>query len=449
MPGRYSSENLIRSENLKCLPGQIIKLPQKLDNERLRKQWTEKLADPSIPKVIDLFCGAGGMSEGFIEAGFTVVAGFDKDPHAVQTFAANHEAMGICTDIDSIENPQELLADLKLSGVDVVIGGPPCQGFSQVGRARIRSLKQTEQTRLLARNELYQHYFRFVEAFKPRFFVIENVPNLVTYEEGAYLLAIEQESKRLGYTIQHDIIEAADYGVPQKRRRLFIVGYLADYNFDWPRTDSKQERVSLHDAIGDLPKVKPPMLNEEQEYLPSGELTLYQQYMRSRVSQANKTFIYDHIVRPVRADDITIFQMMKPGGKYTDIPEEYRRYNSESFKDKYYMLRPDAPSVTVTAHLDKDGYRYIHWDREQHRTISIREAARIQSFGDQFRFAGSRSSRFRQIGNAVPPMMAQEIARKVKRGIERGAGILPGDVLQLGLPWHERRSELILSYDAG
>jgi DNA (cytosine-5)-methyltransferase 1 len=165
--------------------------------------------------------------------------------------------------------------------------------------------------------------------------------------------------------------------------------------------------------------------------------------MRSRVEPEDRDFIYDHVVRPVREDDVIIFSHMKPGDRYIDIDPQYRRYNSETFKDKYYMLRPDAPGVTVTAHLAKDGYRYIHWDNEQHRTISVREAARMQSFGDHFRFSGSRSARYRQIGNAVPPLMAERIAEQVMRSLRRGSGALAGDVIQFGLPGMERRTHLI------
>jgi DNA (cytosine-5)-methyltransferase 1 len=130
---------------------------------------------------------------------------------------------------------------------------------------------------------------------------------------------------------------------------------------------------------------------------------------------------------------------MKPGDRYIDIEEQYRRYNADTFKDKYYMLRPDAPGVTITAHLAKDGYRYIHWDIEQHRTISVREAARIQSFGDHFHFTGSRSARFRQIGNAVPPLLAGAIAEQIHLALQRNQN----GVLQLGLFGHEPWDKLV------
>lgn len=350
-------------------------------------------------------------------------------------------------DISEIERPGSVLEGLEVSGVEVVIGGPPCQGFSQVGRARISSLKASEQERLLARNELYEQFFRFVEALQPLFFVMENVPTLLSFQGGVYLEAVERECERLGYVMEYRVIDAVDYGVPQGRRRLFVVGSRVGRLFRWPKPGSESDQVNLEDAIGDLPKVQPPILEECQEYRPEKELSEYQRLMRSRVGVKDRQWVYDHVVRPVREDDIKIFEMMEPGGRYTDIPEEYRRYNSASFKDKYYKLRSDKPGVTITAHLQKDGYRYIHWDKSQHRTISVREAARIQSFGDHFRFAGSRSARFAQIGNAVPPLMAQRVAEQVRRALKRHRGGLPGEVIQRGLPGYEREARLVVAQD--
>src|SRR5258708_6543916 len=198
----------------------------------------------------------------------------------------------------------------------------------------------------------------------------------------------------------------------------------------------------LRNVIDDIPAVLPHSTEECLPYEPQKAHSMYQLLMRSRVLREDREKIYDHLVRPVREDDKDIFTLMKPGDRYIDIPEEYRRYNSESFKDKYYKLRPDEPGVTITAHMARDGYRYIHWDKEQCRTLSVREAARVQSFGDHFRFAGFRSSRFRQIGNAVPPLMAEAIARHIQRGLRIDRGFLEG-ILQLGLPGYERSTTLL------
>ncbi len=444
-PGSYSRADLIRSDDLPRKAGKIVKLPGKLDAPAEMEAWLRQLSSPSVPKIIDLFCGAGGMSEGFVNAGFAVAVAVDHDQDACQTFAANIPAKIVHTDISTITDPEALLENLPVNSIDVVVGGPPCQGFSTVGRARIRSLDKENQHILLAKNELYRQFFRFVEAFRPTFFIMENVPTLIKFDEEAYMKGIQQECDRLKYDWTYRVIDAADHGVPQTRRRLFIIGSRIGQLFRWPRAISEGKPVSLQDAIGDLPAVLPPSEEECLTYLPDKPLSVYQQFMRSRVDPTSKTIIYDHVVRPVREDDIYIFTHMNPGDRYIDIDPRYQRYNTKTFKDKYYMLKPDAPSVTITAHLSKDGYRYIHWDKEQHRTISVREAARIQSFGDHFRFCGSRSSRFRQIGNAVSPLMAERLAEQVRLGLRRGTGELPGEPVQLGLPGYEYRSQLVVS----
>ncbi len=426
--GRYSPANLIRSENLPTTRGTCVQLPAKINNPEEKQRWQQQLCDPAVPKIIDLFCGAGGMSEGFVGAGFAVAAALDNDKYACETFAANIPAKVIRTDISQIEDPTTILEGLECTSIDVIVGGPPCQGFSNVGRARILSLEKDMQQPLLARNELYQQFFRFIEHFRPTLFVMENVPTLISFEKGEYLQGITQECQRLGYTWKCHIISAADFGVPQMRKRLFIVGSRQGNLFRLPRATHKSQPVTLQEAIGDLPSVLPPSLEECLPYPLDHELSVYQQLMRSRVLLEDREKIYDHVVRPVREDDKQIFTSMKPGDRYIDVDEQFRRYNSKSFKDKYYKLKSDAPGVTITAHMAKDGYRYIHWDINQSRTLSVREAARIQSFGDHFRFAGFRSCRFRQIGNGVPPLLAEAVAKQVMRAIQIDRGLINEEI---------------------
>ncbi len=442
--GRYSPANLIRSEDLPTTKGMCVQLPAKIDDPGEKQQWQQQLCNPAVPKIIDLFCGAGGMSEGFVNAGFAVAVALDHDRFACETFAANIPSRVICTDISQIKDPATILDELEYTSIDVIVGCPPCQGFSTVGRARILSLEEEKQRALLAHNELYQQYFRFIEQFRPAFFVMENVPTLIKFGEGEYFKGIQQECDRLGYSWEYRVIDAADYGVPQVRRRLFIVGSRVGRFFRWPRKTHENQAVTLQDAIDDLPEVLPPSIEECLSYVPGRIHTLYQQLMRSRVLPRDRGKIYDHVVRPVREDDKHIFTHMQPGDRYIDIDEQYRRYNSASFKDKYYMLRKDAPGVTITAHMAKDGYRYIHWDTDQCRTLSVREAARIQSFGDHFRFAGFRSSRFRQIGNAVPPLLAEAISKQILRGLQIDRRILDENIIvQPGLPGYEQWTELV------
>ncbi len=442
-PGRYTKEGLIRSNNLASKPGKAVKLPDKLENEQEKEKWLQQMHDPSQTKIIDLFCGAGGMSEGFVNQGLVVAAALDYNKDACKTFAANIPAKVLCADISKIDDPGSILEEFPDVSIDVIVGGPPCQGFSIVGQARIRSLDKMIQQEHLARNELYQQYFRFIEKFCPFFFVMENVPAMLSFGEGAYIKAIQQECDRLGYFCDIQSIDASEYGVPQVRRRVIVVGSRAGKLFRWPRTIAKEYIVPLKDAIGDLPAVQPPAYEECLQYSPEKATSVYQKLMRSRVDMEHKKFIYDHVVRAVREDDKEIFSQMKPGDRYIDIDEKYHRYNAKTFIDKYYMLKPDIPGVTITAHMAKDGYRYIHWDNQQHRTLSVREAARIQSFGDHFRFTGSRSSRFRQIGNAVPPLLAEVIANQINFALQRVRNRVFDETIQWGLPGYEQWSTLI------
>ena len=444
--GRYSRDDLIRTNDLPKKAGKSIKLPRKLDDPVKKAEWQQLLLNPSVPKILDLFCGAGGMSEGFVQQGFAVVAAYDHDSDACQTFEANIAAHVVCTDIKDITEPEGLLESISVSQIDVIVGGPPCQGFSVYGRGRLGRLEEDNQRDLLARNSLYQDFFRFVEKFLPSFFVMENVPMLLKFQNRAYIRAIELECQRLGYTPTIQVVDAAEYGIPQNRRRLFIIGNRIGRPFRWPYPTHREHPVILWDAISDLPDILPPAEEECLPYAPTHSLSAYQQRMRSYVLSEDRVFIYDHVVRPVREDDKYIFKNMKPGDRYIDIDPHYQRYNTENFFDKYYMLKPDKPGTTITAHIAKDGYRYIHWDTGQHRTISVREAARIQSFGDHFRFCGSRTSRFRQIGNAVPPFIADIIAQQIYQAIKYDGNDAPDvQTVQLILPEYEQLSRPTIS----
>lgn len=440
--GKFQGPDLIRSEDLPTTRGEAVTLPARLSNEVDLATWQSRAEDTSSIITIDLFSGCGGMSLGFENAGFFVAAGLDREPTACQSHAANFASKTMCTDMCTAD-PLEIVERLGLPRVDVVIGGPPCQGFSVVGRARVRSLEEERQREILARNELYQAFFRFIEALKPRMFVMENVPQLSSFADGAIFRAIASECDRLGYGVPYtQVLTASDYGVPQIRRRLFVVGSRIGPVFEWPRKTHRLRPVTLNDAIGDLPHVLPPQLDERLPYQNDSHSD-YVALMRSKVLPEDRDWVYDHVVRPVRDDDRVIFEHMRPGMRYKDIDPQYQRYGTQSFHDRYLMLNPAEPGVTITAHMAKDGYRYIHWDTTQHRTLSVREAARVQSFGDHFRFAGHRSSRYIQIGNAVPPLLAEAIARQVKRAIERRRPLESTGIWQLGLPGEEHRTALV------
>lgn len=439
--GKHLKPNAIRSADLPSTRGERVRLSALLADSNGYDQWHACAHDDKSVIVVDVFCGCGGLSLGFENAGMFIAAGIDSDPVACETHAGNFLSKTLCLDLTAAA-PQKVLEHLELPRVDVVIGGPPCQGFSVLGRGRVKSLSEEQQAGVLAKNDLYQRFFQYIEVMQPLMFVMENVPHLKTFEGGRFYKSVTAECARLGYELYENILAAADYGVPQIRRRLIIVGSRIGRGFLWPQPTHSTQITTLREAIGDLPAVYPPQLQEQLGYQPE-RTSGYALLMRSKVPMEDRNYIYDHVVRPVRDDDREIFSLMRPGDYYQDINPRYQRYDPKSFHDRYHMLEPDKPSISVTAHLEKDGYRYIHWDSAQHRTLSVREAARIQSFGDHFRFAGSRSSRYRQIGNAVPPLLAQAIGHEVHRSILRYRVGNEVGMWQLGLPGFEHSTELV------
>ncbi len=440
----------IRSENLPATKGSAVTLPCLLSDGEREAEWERAINDPQSLIAIDLFCGAGGMSLGFEEAGFVVAAGLDADELACQTHGANLLSKSVHLDIGAVADPVALMSRLGIPRVDVIVGGPPCQGFSVAGISKLRNLAAHDpevKRELDQRNALYKEFVEFVRVLQPLIFVMENVPNLSYFGQGVIANEIKSDFAAVGYQVDDEILNAAHFGVPQVRRRLFFIGSRIGRIWRTPNPAYRDRPRTLCDAIGDLPAVSAPALEERVEYT-TRDHTDYQALMRSTIRQEDRGGIYDHIVRPVRDDDVQIFAMMQQGQTYGDVPEELRRYRADSFKDKYYKLRWDSPGNTITAHMAKDGYRYIH--PEQLRTLSVREAARIQSFPDSFRFAGSRSSRYRQIGNAVPPLLARAIGKTLARAIRRHRQIIAGDDMrvfevsserdelwQLGLPGFE------------
>lgn len=399
------------------------------------------------------------MSLGFADAGFVIAAGIDKDPVALETHAYNLLSKTESVNLAEVEDPKDLIQKLGINRpIDVIIGGPPCQGFSIAGRSKLRSLQARDEKlkeEIEKKNRLYEEFVEFVGTLKPMFFVMENVPHLSSYGEGLMVEQIKKDFGQHGYYVYHEIFDASHFGVPQTRRRLFFIGSRIGRVWRPPRPAYRDKPRTLKDAIGDLPVVPAPSLEERLPYVPGSE-NEYQMLMRSRVPGEDQSFIYDHVVRPVREDDRKIFELMPPGGRYVDIPWEYKRYDDRSFGDKYFKLRWNEPCHTITAHIDKDGYRYIH--PEQLRTLSVREAARVQGFPDHFRFAGHRSNRYRQVGNAVPPLLAKLIGEQIYRAIRKHQRLddplsIPHgepeindeESWQLGLPEFEYMTELRLA----
>jgi len=368
------------------------------------------------PTAIDLFCGAGGLSTGLHAAGFAVLVGADNDKIALETYTAN---IGGLSYSRSLTNPAAFLDQLQTWGikeVDLIAAGLPCQPFSQAGRSKIRSLVRAGTRRKSdPRARMWRSFLTIVERLHPRIVLIENVPQLAVWQDGELITELRDKLGALGYRTETQVLRAADYGVPQHRRRLFLVGMKPGVSFSWP--SPKRRRVSLATAIGDLPHAKPNQREDPVKY--AGPHSSYQRLMRRGLVGRPGRVVHDHITRALREDDKQAFQLMKQGGIYRELPDHLRRYRSDIFHDKYKRLVESEPSRAITAHLAKDGYWYIH--PTQHRSLSVREAARIQSFPDKFRFAGTPMHRFRQIGNAVPPLLAEALGVELIKAVKRGS----------------------------
>lgn len=399
---------------------------------------------------IDLFAGAGGLSEGFLLAGFTPVAHVEADKAAtftLKTRAAYHYLKGQ-NKIEKYHNylkgaisrselynavPKDILETVvhakigndnkrifqkidTLLGdrsVDIIVGGPPCQAYSLVGRAPLKHKKSDE------RRSLYIEYGRFLKKYRPKAFVFENVPGMLTAGEGVFFKNLKKYFKRLGYVLEPRILNAKDFGVIQNRRRIIIFGWRKGEGFKFPELACKAVNASRDEIFLDLEKIKPGHSKRTAKYSRPSNPYLEDTGIRNCVD-----FVSQHVTRPHNARDLSIYRLaikkMKKGDriKNNQIPESMRtQKNTTDFLDRFKVVG-DLPH-TMIAHIAKDGHHFIHPDITQCRSISVREAARIQSFPDDYYFEGVRenifrSPAFRQIGNAVPPLMAKEIAIKLK-----------------------------------
>jgi DNA (cytosine-5)-methyltransferase 1 len=390
------------------------------------------------PIVLDLFCGAGGMSLGFEMAGYYIGLGVDKESLPCQTHAHNFGGRCVQRDIETITNPRTFIREHGLECVDVIIGGPPCQGYSRVGRGKIRNLKNDPTYIHDPRNQYYKEFIRFIEVLRPFYFVMENVPDMQYYTDGEGLV-LEKALRRLselGYTGGlndrpfWNVFQADHYGVPQTRKRLFIVGNRLGIPVRWPRRTHLSQPVTVWEAIGDLPIIAHFCREDEMAYKPR-QCTAYQCRMRQGMREHGlQGMLFNHQTRWHNQQDLHAFAWMPEGGKYIDLPKRFKRYRDDIFKDKYRKLCRDQPSWTIEAHIGKDTYRHIYpaglGNIEPPRTISVREAARLQSFPDRFRFIGPFTKQFYQVGNAVPPLLAKAVARAILPDILVGMADLVG-----------------------
>jgi DNA (cytosine-5)-methyltransferase 1 len=379
--------------------------------------------------VIELFAGAGGLSWGWNQSGFAPTVAIDHDALAVKSHTLNFpETTALQADLHDF-GPAELELTVPLpKKVLAIIGGPPCQGFSTVGRAKLKSLRGAAESLLNdPRNSLYKKYVNFVESLQPAVFVMENVPGMRRIEGEDVSAAIIENFEAVGYRTSAVLINARNFGVPQDRRRVIFIGTRSKLNLDIPAAGLLDYaahfreghlgiigETNVRQAIGDLPEIPHGTRSGKPSYRP-GRGSRYAEIMREGADQV----VYDHVCRWHNDQDLEAFALMPEGGIYADLPAQLKRYRDDIFKDKYKKLTWDKVSGTVTAHLSKDCYSHIH--PEQIRTISVREAARLQSFPDIFRFAGPMGAQFRQIGNAVPPLMGWGIAEYVLQHLRKAA----------------------------
>lgn len=396
--------------------------------------------------LIDLFAGAGGLSEGFMRADYRPIAFVEKDSNScltIKTRLAYYYLKSIgkfdlyvdylkkdITREELYETiPEDILNSVinkeigsktvktifttidKLPGsknVDLIIGGPPCQAYSLSGRAADNNGMRGDR-----RNFLYKYYGKFLEKYKPRVFLFENVPGLYTANNGKYYKNMLTYFDKLGYKVKEKVLDAADFGVLQRRRRIILIGWRKEFSFKYPDFEKINLAWTINDLFSDLPPLKAGEIQEVSYYVNGGNEYVYNYEIRNGLD-----FTVQHITRPHNEKDLLIYRMaidkMEGEGKRllnNEIPEDIRtQKNVDSFLDRFKVVRKDSISHTMIAHIAKDGHHFIHPDINQLRSLSVREAARIQSFSDDYFFEGSRTSAFTQIGNAVPPIMAFRLA---------------------------------------
>lgn len=401
---------------------------------------------------IDLFAGAGGLSEGFLQAGFRPIAHVEMNEYAAKTLETRNayyylkdtgnlavyrqylsgkinrnEFMKQIPSSVTKTVINETLSDgtlpsvfktidgiMKIRGfksMDVIIGGPPCQAYSLVGRAQSSHMEVPMKDD--PRNYLYKIYARFLKKYQPRMFVFENVIGIESAQCGVIWKNLQKYLKRVGYEIESHEENALTFGVLQNRRRMIIVGWLKNSGLAYPNFIKKETDAVVNDLFTDLPELHPGEINNTySERKPS-------RYVTETGIRTKDDILTLQNCRPNIERDIKIYEraieLWNNGHKrlnYNDLPEELKTHkNRHSFIDRFKVIEGDERCChTILAHLSKDGHYFIHPDIRQHRSITVREAARIQSFPDNYYFEGPRTSQFVQIGNAVPPLMARGIA---------------------------------------
>lgn len=488
-------------------------------SNQIFKTKIKRLKEGNKPRVLDLFAGCGGISLGFNKEGFEIVAALEIDEYAVLSHAENFHNNNANSTIKSHAKPRDItqiepetlfkqlgIEDESNAVIDIIVGGPPCQAFARVGRAKLREVAEHPDAFLQdPRSNLYLRYLHYVEKLMPIAILMENVPDVLNF--GGHNISDEmcEVLTKLGYTCGYTLLNSVFYGIPQMRERMFLIAYKKElgvsvkfpepsHYFELPRgyhgsrkvalktiqenlfyknkfymkppkpdPNKTMPAVSAEQAIGDLPPITLHLegrlkrgarrFTELTRYTNGKVLTEYQKTMRNWPGFESNDGVYDHVIRYLPRD-YPIFNRMEPGNQY---PEAYKHafdllsekivniesktgkkieinspeyeklkkgivppYDPNKFPNKWRKMERDMPARTLMAHLGKDGYSHIHYDSNQQRTISVREAARLQSFPDGFKFSGTMNPAFRQIGNAVPPLLASVLAREMMETIKGG-----------------------------
>lgn len=380
-------------------------------------------------RAIDLFCGAGGLSQGFRDAGYEVPFALDFDSDSVATYRANHPETHV-EHASIVDFDPARITQIVDGPIDVVLGGPSCQSFSTAGRKSGWVSEDDE------RNDLWEHMFGIVQHVRPRAFLMENVPGMVLWRDGAFGDKILKRFRSIGYNVTKDILLAADWGVPQRRRRLFIVGVRDGEAFEFPepthlggwRRDTLElwetrrrergllEHITVADALSGLPAV-----------VAEGATTRYTTSTRStspfaRYIKRGSRVVRDHDVQSLGAETLELIKQIPAGGTWRDIPphklpDRYRGMRRTDSTNLLGRLDWALPSYTVTTQFNNVTTGCVTHPVE-HRTLSVREGARLQTFPDTYRFVGSLQSRCRQIGNAVPPLLAHVLAYELAQHLD-------------------------------
>ena len=404
---------------------------------------------------VELFAGIGGLSEGFLLEGFEPVALIEKDEYCCETLKTRHayhflknsgrinfykkylkgeltkerlyskipkETLDsvICAEINRENLPkltEEIRKRLGKRRLDVVLGGPPCQAYSTSGRSYLKRNKNDE------RLSLYKFYAEILEEFRPKLFLFENVLGLLSLNKGKQFEKIKEAFQKAGYNIACEVLNANDYGVLQRRKRIILIGTRKDLNlkFSFENLPKIKNKWTVSEILEDLGKIKQNEEKNEYETAPGPYLKKFKIRQKQDILTCHRSRFTNDRDMEIYRQAVRMWNRHKKRLKYNELKKELITHkNSKTHLDRFKIVAADLPySHTMVAHISQDGHYYIHPDIRQNRSITPREAARIQSFPDNYFFEGPRSAQFRQIGNAVPPLLSKTLAKEVKRLGER------------------------------